>query len=741
MPLAIVAVCVCATPASADGACCRPADCEPAADESVCGELGGVFLDGEDCAEDPCSPGACCTGVSCLPFDAFSCISGGREFTPFVSCLDDPCDSNVGACCTPGSCSDISPDDCGLLDGAWLGAGTNCAGGFCDPGSCCRPGICEELALNECSDVGGVYTPLDDCSIDPCGVEDACSTDSLAGQSPDPPSAFFAYPSETSLAVARADNFSGLVGPVETVTFWGLSLGSAGGNFFECVDSSNTFAVTLDQNAAGLPGAAVCSATLTATKSPTGELYLGFELFEYQVTLPSPCVVTEGWLSVVGLGDPGCRFYWMSSPSGDQRSYCDICSGQQEYDDLSWCLGGGAGGVAGSCCDQSTGSCNDDVDIADCAEPGDRFVPTTDCQGLDPACAVSVGGCCRGDGSCSDQTAADCVVSGGNWLGAGADCSLCPAIGGCCLEQGFCSLETETFCGDLSWTWLGAGSTCADCLGPPDCPAESLFSQPPDGPSQFKGGTSEAGAGFRRWEDFSGLVDPVESLTWWGLDMAFLGGSSFGECVESTNEFQISFHTDDGGEPGATVCSYTLTSTYTPFLPLQYHGAVLNEYGAILPTPCAIGDGWVSIVGLGDPDCWFLWISAGFGASYCDNCLPPMEDIDLSICLHDAELTLRLDRQELSWNAQVGAIGYDIVRGDLEMLQTTSGNYILSTEECLANDHPTPRLTFDLEPASAEGWWFLLRPVGPSTVGSYDSNGPGQVASRAGINFSINSCP
>jgi hypothetical protein len=336
-----------------------------------------------------------------------------------------------------------------------------------------------------------------------------------------------------------------------------------------------------------------------------------------------------------------------------------------------------------------------------------------------------------------------CETAGGDWLAAGADCDLCPGLGGCCLEEGFCSLETSVVCADQGWTFLGEGSTCGACSAPPECPGESIFSQPPDGPSSFKAGTSEGDADFQRFEDFSGVAQPIEALTWWGLDLAFLGGNDFGECVESNPVFRILFYEDNVGVPGTQVCSYLLTSTYTPFAPLEYFGATLNEYGAILPTPCTLSDGWVSIVGFGDPDCWFLWMSAGLdGTSYCDNCAPQIDLIDLSVCFNHASLTLAISREQLTWNTQVGADSYDVVLGDIETLHDTDGNFTLATTGCIANDHPTPFLDYPDEPDPGTGFWILVRPVGPSTNGSYDSEGSNQVAPRDdGIAASPVTCP
>ena len=90
-----------------------------------------------------------------------------------VSCLDDPCSGNLGACCLPGGCLDNSPDACVAADGEWLGAGTDCAAGFCEASACCRPGICDDLPFLDCQEAGGTFVPdpASDADIDTAYVE------------------------------------------------------------------------------------------------------------------------------------------------------------------------------------------------------------------------------------------------------------------------------------------------------------------------------------------------------------------------------------------------------------------------------------------------------------------------------------------------------------------------------------------------------------------------------------------
>jgi len=104
---------------------------------------------------------------------------------------------------------------------------------------------------------------------------------------------------------------------------------------------------------------------------------------------------------------------------------------------------------------------------------------------------------------------------------------------------------------------------------------------------------------------------------------------------------------------------------------------------------------------------------------------------------------LTLDRDVLSWRPQVGAMSYDVVRGDLGQLHGTAGDFVAATVECLIDNHPNLSLPYTLDPQQAgEGYWFVTRGVGATGVGTYDTGEPGQVAPRdAGIDASPNGCP
>jgi pimeloyl-ACP methyl ester carboxylesterase len=109
-----------------------------------------------------------------------------------------------------------------------------------------------------------------------------------------------------------------------------------------------------------------------------------------------------------------------------------------------------------------------------------------------------------------------------------------------------------------------------------------------------------------------------------------------------------------------------------------------------------------------------------------------------------ASLPLRLELagSELRWPASSGAIGYDVVRGNLGPLLASGGDFAASGAQCLADNLvPTTLEDPDL-PASGAGFWYLLRVVYSSAggTGSYDVAGTGNTRD-AGLAAAPGSCP
>ena len=107
-----------------------------------------------------------------------------------------------------------------------------------------------------------------------------------------------------------------------------------------------------------------------------------------------------------------------------------------------------------------------------------------------------------------------------------------------------------------------------------------------------------------------------------------------------------------------------------------------------------------------------------------------------------SNVILRLSGTVLSWTSADAASGYDLSRGDLNILLSSLGDFALATQECLSNDQPERAFDYSDAPGPGEGWWFLVRPVTPLSHGTYDSEGVSQIGGRdAEIAASGLDCP
>lgn len=119
-------------PSNPSGACCYGGYCLDFIDETLCDDFGGQwYADSADC-DTSCNPtGACCvpgSGVGsggCFNGTTAVCSAVGGTFVTGADCDDDPC---VGACCrSDGSCEDgISEADCDGAGEYFWGPGTTC---------------------------------------------------------------------------------------------------------------------------------------------------------------------------------------------------------------------------------------------------------------------------------------------------------------------------------------------------------------------------------------------------------------------------------------------------------------------------------------------------------------------------------------------------------------------------------------------------------------------------------------
>jgi hypothetical protein len=88
------------------------------------------------------------------------------------------------------------------------------------------------------------------------------------------------------------------------------------------------------------------------------------------------------------------------------------------------------------------------------------------------------------------------------------------------------------------------------------------------------------------------------------------------------------------------------------------------------------------------------------------------------------------------------ATAYDIVRGSLNELHTSGGNFTMATKECLGNNIAATLIAYSTNPSVGQGFWIVVRGVNCGGSGSYNEFSGSQIGDRdAEIAASIFACP
>jgi len=105
-------------------------------------------------------------------------------------------------------------------------------------------------------------------------------------------------------------------------------------------------------------------------------------------------------------------------------------------------------------------------------------------------------------------------------------------------------------------------------------------------------------------------------------------------------------------------------------------------------------------------------------------------------------IVLTVQKASLSWTGLPGAIGYDVVQGDLDALHDSDGDFTVALDACLADDHPGLTLPHTEISEAGQGFWFLVRAGGPSGNGSYSSaTDCERITPDAMIDVALAACP
>ncbi len=329
----------------------------------------------------------------------------------------------------------------------------------------------------------------------------------------------------------------------------------------------------------------------------------------------------------VGLGQVGAGSQRETAPGkGGPRVGGDVCETATVIDALPFHDTGNTCGFANDYDEVCPYSGSNSPDVAYAFTPaGDTTIDITLCNGsnYDTKLYVYEGGCPGTLVACNDD--------------------FCP---------GYVSeLADVELAGGTTYYIIvdGYGGECGDYVldvtiaAPPEtlqCPGDSLYAQEPSRPQQdWTFANSEAyvnGTSYLRYESFDHVFGNIQTVTWWGL-MEVLSGYQWLECTDSDPRFRIRFYEDAGGMPGAVVADVTVTPTQT-HSGVLYGDKDVTVFSADLPDAVTLRSGWISIQGLGDTDCWFMWLSAsdwGAGHSWLSEGGGALEDqpFDLSLCL------------------------------------------------------------------------------------------------------------
>ncbi len=227
------------------------------------------------------------------------------QLTSGAACSEPPCEQPLGACCVEGECvSNTSSANCVALNGQWYGDGSSCNA---LPTACRLPG------------------------------------GSCSGQNPTSPLGNWTFvPADLDAGFVGYDDFAWSGGQITALRFWGVDIFPQLG-FIDCNESADglvQFRVRIHANSGGQPGAVVFDAgVLSASRSPDGTFFDGFERNEYNIDLSStPASLAAGtyWLSLAGADDDDdCWFYWSNSPTGGNNAVQEDVLTGPPFDPLS----------------------------------------------------------------------------------------------------------------------------------------------------------------------------------------------------------------------------------------------------------------------------------------------------------------------------------------------------------------------------------------------------------------------
>ena len=177
----------------------------------------------------------------------------------------------------------------------------------------------------------GAANGCDSTVITPLTIHTLCCDNTFTTcQTPiAPPGTIGGLESDISSSKKVYDNFSGIVGGITDIEWWGAT-GTAGST---CNENPKSFEVSFYNDNAGNVGTLIASYNISATGTASGSYFGALPVLKYSFSLPTPVSgVSEGWVSIQGNPAGSCEFYWITSPYGDGKAFTEGSKGMISND-------------------------------------------------------------------------------------------------------------------------------------------------------------------------------------------------------------------------------------------------------------------------------------------------------------------------------------------------------------------------------------------------------------------------
>ncbi len=560
-------------------------------------------------------------GATNLPYRCYTDANTVRPLDNGRAIWFYPGPPEIGRCCYNGgnSCADNFPADCAALGGTWTG-GMTCAANPCPiapPNDNCSAAVPVPCPLNETGD--NTLATLDGACLgpDPSWAETWHA---------------FTIPVASTVTITECgqsgnwQDFYWVVTPDcpctsyilrDTWTFPDPNCPNGGIIFgFNNLPAGTYYVPILRDAALGAIGA--YSVTVTCTPVVQGRCCYQLNNLCADNTLPECNALGGNWTEGLTCANDPCP-----PPPPCIPDFTLTAPGAVAGNTLG----------AGNDCDFSPnfGDGDGEDQIVEITIPSDGVWTFSLCDGgttYDSRLILS-SLCCAGllynnDDWCGLQSEINCVTltagvyyllvdafstGAGPWSLIVSECV--PPSGRCCYGDPLqCAVNTAAECAVLGGSWAEGLDCNTPCPVPPPCPTDNvIFAQHgtlPDESWAFNT-TDEGSPGYRVYDNFSGLTQPIGGVRVFGITYDF----SVGACTDDPMTFVVKFFNDNGsGQPDTSVavCTYMVTAPRVP-TGLNYAGIVDGYYWDLMfPGPCALASGWLGVTGTGgSATCFFLW--------------------------------------------------------------------------------------------------------------------------------------